>query len=428
MNNPREEIRSWLEEIFDTQEEVGGVSIISLTHNDGYGRELEIYSTKTGQTKWGDVPAMSDVLYRFADRHSRNLTGTQSFKLQAMFGPENRPLRYLPLQITGALHFGALPGGGMATEAPTPTGQLQQAMRLTEQQAQLANAQVQHATQTQHQIIEGLRAENLAYKRENAELWIAAKDLILDLLKMRHDTRMSELAAARAAEFQRQVMALAPALVNMMAGRDIFPNAIAEKSLLDGLAAGTSPEQMRTFATIVASQVQNGDKLSAVLMEHYNKYHEKVARQAAEEKRLLQSTPGVYETGERDAAGDAIKILRGGSAKEVEKQLPAPGSVVMKALGDVMNRPNGTNGVSTSEGSPPGEVSAATEVVGTVGNGAPAAPVVSKEEGDALLDVMLEGASESEIDMLSGILAAKRPDVPDLADRIKARFAAITKK
>lgn len=420
MNNPREEIHGWLEEVFGTQEEAGGVSIISLTHIDGYGRELEIYSVKSGGTKWGDVPALTEVLYRFADRHSRNLPGAQSFKLQAMFGPENRPLRFLPIQMTGALHFGALPGGGMATEPPTATGQLQQAMRLTEQQAQLAHAQVQHATQTQHQIIEGLRAENLAYKRENAELWIAAKDLIVDMLKMRHDTRMGELAAARAAEFQRQVMALAPALVNMMAGKDIFPSAVAEKSLLDGLAAGTSPEQMRTFAAIVASQVQNGDKLSAVLMEHYNKYHEKVARQAAEEKRLLNNTPGVYDTGERDAAGEAIKILRGGSHQEVEKQLPPAGATVMKALENVIDETPKGNGAAN-------EAPTATEKVNGAGVHGPA-PAVTKEEGDALLDVMLEGASESEIDMLSGILAAKRPDVPDLADRIKTRFAAITAK
>lgn len=402
MNNPREEIHGWLGEVFDTQEEAGGVSIISLTHIDGYGRELEIYSVKSGGAKWGDVSALTEVLYRFADRHSRNLPGAQSFKLQAMFGPENRPLRFLPIQMTGALHFGALPGGGMATEAPTATGQLQQAMRLTEQQAQLAHAQVQHATQTQHQIIEGLRAENLAYKRENAELWIAAKDLIVDMLKMRHDTRMSELSAARAAEFQRQVMALAPALINMMSGREIFPQAISEPSLLDGLAAGSSPEQIRMAATFIAANFEGGDKLSALLLDHYNKYHEKKNRQAAEEKRLLNSTPGVYDTGERDAAGEAIKVLRGGSAEEVEKQLPAPGSTVMKALNGMIERPPAEDGGTSASVRAP--------------DGNPPAPAAN-DGAAALLGRLMEGATPQQIEMLASMYDE------DTANALRASFA-----
>jgi hypothetical protein len=385
----KDEICGWVQERMEDVEQDGQLGIIGLIHFDSQGREQPILTKKAGCDKWGDSNALGNAIYIFAARHARGLIGAQSFSLHATYGNAGAATRFLPFGLPGMLQFGHIPGGGLATESPNAIGAQSQGMRLTELVVQGMIGQINPTMHAQLALIDRVMRRLQEVDQENRELWLAAKELIMELNKQRHDVRMQELAAMRAAEFQRQIMALAPALINMMAGKDIFPLLAADTSLLDAIAAGATPDDMRMVTSWLQSR-PNGDVIAATLNDRYANYQKRMSAEKQEEERLIKSVPGrSYEEGERDAAGEATKLLT--------------------------RRPNGSNGEPEPKALTNGHTNGHT-----MSNA-----VASNAEGDELFDTVLATVGDNEIDMLANMIAAKKPDQPDLAARIKARYETV---
>ena len=97
---------------------------------------------------------------------------------------------------------------------------MQQGMRITELIIQGALAQHGRNSEVQDKLIMRLMSYLEVANVENRELWVALKTVLMELQKQTHEQRLKEITAARMAEFQRQVIKLAPSLLNMMAGRE----------------------------------------------------------------------------------------------------------------------------------------------------------------------------------------------------------------
>lgn len=397
------EMRGWIAECLADVEQEGGCSIIGLLHRDGSGRENTIFSMKSGSGKFGDVEAMVDIFYRFAQRHANGLIGQQQFELNAVWGKSDTASRVLPFGMPGRLQFGAIPGGG-ATEPPTEMGMRSQGMRMGEMAVQGAFGQMARNSEVQQRIVDGLMRRQTELEQENRELWIGCKNLLLELGRQRHDERMKELTAARLADFQKQAMRLAPALLNMVADREIFPLAVADESIFDFIASTTTPEDFKALTTILA-QKEGGEKIVPVLIDRYNKYHERAKEEARKEQRLLAGLPDrSYEEAERDAMGDAMKALRPKGAIGGDEQqapaLPAPGDVIRSAVTRVLE--------SVKEGdSIPAQPTRSTPP-----------PSDDKVAADLMRD-LFAGVPADQIGTMIAVLGANNPA---LGERLKVQF------
>ncbi len=391
-SNDRDAIQQFLEEQFGMIEGDGAVSIVGLVHYAHTG-EVQIHAAKTGQAHWGKPDEMARTFDALATRHARGVVGggAQQYQITVCRGTDGRPTSVLPFVRVGARNI-AGPEGSLATEPPTPMGLTQQAQRWGEQITQMAfhgMGQLQHSQQRALDARDS-KIENM--EKINADLWLACKNLLLELDKRRHDERMSEIAAARMAEFQKQVMTLAPALVNMMTGKEIVPLSAADTSILDTIAAFATPDDVRLITAGLATK-EGGATIASTLQDRFNQYHRRKAEQDAVEKRLMAGLPArSYEEAERDAAGEAIRALRGAPVET--KALPT---------GKTANGVNGANGAN-------GHVETATSDT----------PV----DGEKLWDDLFTSAEPGKIEMLIGVLGSAQPG---LADRLRARFEASKK-
>jgi hypothetical protein len=333
-----------------------------------------------------------------ASRHARGISGggAQQYEIAIMRGSDGRPTSVLPFVRIGSSNIMG-PSGSLATEPPTEMGRLQQAQRWGEQLTHSTFTMNERLLHSQQAALDSRDRKIADVERTNADLWIACKGLLLELDKKRHEDRMGELTAARIAEFQKQAMALAPAILNMMAGKEVFPLSASDTALIDGIASWASPEDVRGITAMLSTK-PGGEKLSAILMDRYDQYYKRKAAELEAEKRLMRDLPHrTYEEAERDAAGDAIKALRGTAV--------VGGSPEAKALNGHTNGHSNGNVV---------ERATAGIIVET--------PVASEDTG--LLTDLVERVPSGQLDMLVGVLGGSDPE---FAKRLKERLETLKK-
>lgn len=315
----RESIRSWLAERLEDVEQEGALSLVGLVHWDGSGRDNEIFSMKTGQGKWGQADAMSDAFYNYATRHARGLIGAQQFQMGACYGVSNKATRFLPFMLSGALQIGQLPNGGLSTEAPTQVGQTSQGMRLAEIVTQGMLGQINPTFRVQADLIDRLMRNNNELSAENRELFVALRTELMKTAQFAHEMRMKELEFIRSTDERRKLIRIAPALINAITGREIFPVSAEDTSLVVSLAENISEDELKVLQMALA---EKSPELGALITSRFAEIRKAKAQEAEEIKKLAaQATGKTYEEAERDAAGDPIKELGPANGKADPKQV-----------------------------------------------------------------------------------------------------------
>ena len=330
----QDDIGNWITEQLTEINEKGAASQMMLFHVNGRGEEVEVYSMKSGTGKWSDVSAMTELFFTIAHRHARGLPGQQTFQLACVFGTDNKPTRFHPFTMPGALLFGPIPGGGLGTESPTPTGQTQQGMRLTEILVQGAFAERKHASEVLSAIVTDLRKALADSQGEVRDLWVALKEVLARLMEAERKAQLEVIAAKRNAMLVQELTRLGPAMVNGVTGRNIFPIDAASTSALRGLnkildAMPGARDHLASLAT------QAGPEAQAAYVSIDQQLQE-IARQEAEQEKKVKELAGEsvgddYAEAIRDAGGQVIKILRksargdapkNGDAKQLPEKSP----------------------------------------------------------------------------------------------------------
>jgi hypothetical protein len=397
--NDRETIRQWLESEFAAVEESGAVAIIGMVHHAHSG-PAQLHAMKVGHSKWGDADAMAHTFDSIASRHARGVSsgGAQQYELSICRGSDGRPTTVLPFVRVGSPNITG-PSGSLATEPPTTVGQVQQGMRQAELVVQGMLGQIHPTFRVQGDLIDKLMKRLSEVDQENRELWVAAKGLLMELMKEKHADKMRELMAARMTEFAKHVMRLAPALLNMMTGREVFPLSPADTGILDTIAALATPEDVRALSAVLMTKGDEGAALATVLTDRFSTYHKRRKEEETAEQRLIAGLPArSYEEAERDAAGDAMRVLRGGGGP---KALPA----------------NGKSGGGSSAG-----------LAKTNGNGhadVSTTPTSPGSEGDQLWQDVFNQVPADMIHMLASGLGTQDPE---LSKRVLAAYEASKKK
>lgn len=269
----KQSLADWINEALVDPDKGGPCTAISLAHMLGvHPQEVHTKRVVAGQTI---VPRdLADIFQRKAESYCQDLQGAQTFKLLAFYGKNEAEATH-PFMINGAFDL-----GGNVTEAPTPTGEKMQSMRHQEMMVQMAYraiAQNQESLIRQNQMLAD-RCETL--QRENHDAYDIVRDIIQRQVTEQHEQRMEALRFERATAERKKWLSFAPALINQLLGREIFPQATADTALVESICDSMSAEQVEKLAGALPPE------LWGPLANRMNAHMDKKHREAEAMKQL----------------------------------------------------------------------------------------------------------------------------------------------
>ena len=247
----RQTLESWINEAVNDKDKDGSCTALGLIHMTG-NTEKEIHLSKLGVGGSWTPKSLSEMFRSKAESYSQDLPGVQTFQILAFFGGRNEPQAFHPFTVSGRLEH-----GGLATEAPTPEGKLQQRMRHEE-------ALIQGTFRERAMLLEQnnvVLGQALSLLKQTSDALLEARKESLDASQVVKEVMLGQAEQKTAAmvqieKYKRDTaerakwLGMAPALVNQLFGREIFPQSTADSALIDSIADSISPEQIEKIAAM----------------------------------------------------------------------------------------------------------------------------------------------------------------------------------
>ncbi len=244
----RQSLESWIAEVLsDTEQDPGPAGnnlchMISLVHMQGGQNQVEVHNYKVGGKKFTENE-IGKLLRGKAEAFAQDLAGTQTFWLLAFYGGANQPGAKHPFTVTGE-EDRALG----ATEGPTGQGLVQMAMRHAEMTAQLGFRQQAMLFQQSQNMIEFLARENHTLKSENQDMFGIFRQMAMETATANDERQAKHLAFQRATDERKALLKFAPALVNTITGKEVFPESTADTALVETIADVLDEKMMMSLA------------------------------------------------------------------------------------------------------------------------------------------------------------------------------------
>ncbi len=326
-----DELKQWwvdrFAEVVQQGERALPLEMAAVVHYAASGAEttLAVFHSKQPTSHW-NADHVSTELLNIAGRHARGLSGgVQQYAMVATFG--SKPLRMQPFQRISPMQLGQLPGGGLASEGTSPTGQMAQAQRLLETQAQgnfaltaqlVQGYQALVATLVQREAATAATAS--ANEQKAAERFLALQNLILEWTKQAASQQLRQLGI----EIARKMLPLAGPAVGLMTGKDLSP-AASEAAFFDWLASqDLSMEQLEAARAALPAGDGSSAMGGAVFIDLLAKARKRKAEREAAEERAVSGIPHAsLARGERDALGDAFAAMGEKPSEAAKKVLAA---------------------------------------------------------------------------------------------------------
>lgn len=246
----RQTLEQWVVEAVNDPDKPGPCSGLALMHMvAGGGVGEEVHSIQFGGSEW-TPKKVADLFRHKAEGRAQDLTGVQQFQVWAFYDKRTEPQAKFPLTITGRLDF-----DGSSTEGPTNTGLASQAMRHSEAVMQLAFRQTSMLFEMQARTMQMLSDQNASLARENIEAFNALKEAAAASLEGRMSERRELLEYERSSQERAALMKFLPALVNTVAGSDVFPASTADSSLVESIASRLDEEKLSALVNILPPEV-----------------------------------------------------------------------------------------------------------------------------------------------------------------------------
>ncbi len=295
----RQTLEAWIAEALEDDEKRGPSGEhpwpcrqITLVHMQGPTASREIHPALV---EGKSAKILSQIFEGKAQSYAQDLPGVQTFNLLAFYGTTHEAQAFHPFTITGeAFH------PGLATESPDATGILQQLMRHLEIKEKLHVQERVTVFDTLMQTIDFLSKGYARLQEENAEAFAIMKEIMLEKSLNSHDQKMKELAFIRGTGDRDKIMKVAPALINQIAGREVFPQSTADTAILEALVDNVEPEMLEMFLASGKIPVEAAGLLKArftEIAESKVKNQERLAL-LAKQSRVATGDP------EAEAAGD----------------------------------------------------------------------------------------------------------------------------
>lgn len=224
----KQTLDQWIREAIIDEEKDGKCTSFALVHMRS-NVEKEIHAIKLGDKKW-DPKNLAQIFRGKAEGYSEELPGMQNFQLHAFYANRNEPQASKPFMVKGYTEM-----DGLATESPTGGGLVQQAMRHMEVLMQTTVRQTGTIFEMTNRTLEALTISNTQLRNENRDAFEVVKELIMQQADNRHRYRMEELSYQRSSNERKALMQAAPALVNSLTGREVFPQNSNDTALVEML-------------------------------------------------------------------------------------------------------------------------------------------------------------------------------------------------
>jgi tRNA isopentenyl-2-thiomethyl-A-37 hydroxylase MiaE len=247
---------SWIADIMSDGEKDGPIAALILLHvREGKDTELDKIRF-TGAKQW----TASELALRFRSRaegYAQDLPGAQTFNILAFYrtsadGPvATEPEARHPFVLQGE---GVASSGILTTESPDQKGQAQQGMRHIE----VVFAENLRMTRTlldrYDSTLSALAEQNRVLNREQIESSKLIREMYLQARGEEHRMQLEEKKAEQMASLMDGLMKYAPALLNTITGREVFPQPTADSALVEALIQATTPEMVQALATVLPPQ------------------------------------------------------------------------------------------------------------------------------------------------------------------------------
>ncbi len=262
----RQTLDQWVRECLVDPDKDGKCTAMTLVHMQGQA-EKELHTVRLGGKPW-DPKDLAGLFRGKAEAYAAELMGTQTFNILAFYADRGEPQARKPFVLQGETdHHGM-------TEPPTKEGQTMQGMRHMEAVIQLAFRQTAMLFEQSQHTVTALVQQNGTLMRENRESFEMMKELMIRQIQTDDERAMKRLEYERKSSERSKWLGMAPALVNTLTGRDIFPQSNADTALIDAVVDSIDEEGISKLSTIIKPEVwaplasRMAKRLQARRMDH----------------------------------------------------------------------------------------------------------------------------------------------------------------
>lgn len=259
-------LEGWIREAVLDPDKNAPCSMLSLVHHGSVKKDL--HSVRLGGTTTRTPGELAQLFEGKARTFCQELSGVQQLELLAFYGDTVEPQAFHPFKVTGSLEFSTGGSGTLETEGPTERGLAGQAMRHSEAIMQFGLRSMAMVTEMQGELIAVQAQQIRSLMAENGDAVKLVKDALLEKALVSHDRQMAEIAAADKANMKAALMRYAPALLNTLTGREVFPQQTADTALIETIASKVAPEQLAMIANFLPAEV------SGPLLARFNQIFE----------------------------------------------------------------------------------------------------------------------------------------------------------
>lgn len=293
----------WIREAMLDEEPGEKLKQLRLIHMVGM-QQRELRTTVFG-TKAFTPENLAKMFRGLAETHVQELAGVHTFELQAFYGDRTEPEAYYPFLVNSEGDH-----SGLYTESPTEQGKVQQNMRHAEMVIQQAYRRQERLDELTIRFAEMQANYVVRLTDDNREMFAVMKDMMMNASLNSHQHQMQQLQYSRETEERAKFLSYAPALINTILGREIFPQNNADTALIDAAAEALGEDDIMKLAGIMPPELM-GPLASRIEQAMAKK------RRKQEEMDRIRLAAANHPDPAADAAGEMPQVvrLRGGAAK-----------------------------------------------------------------------------------------------------------------
>ena len=239
----RQTLESWIAEAKIDPDKEKPVSMMTLVHMVGQA-EREIHTVRFGGGIREDKE-LAELFQGKAEGYCQDIPGVQTFCLLAFYGG-NEPEARHGFSINVEQDF-----GGLATEGPHAQGLTQQAMRHSEAIVQMAFRQTAMLFDTTQRTMAMLTEQNAKLMLENHDAIEIVRKVMFEKVTDERQHEQNMLKMKRETEERKKWLSFAPALINTVLGREVFPQSTADTALIETVVDNLTEENIMALAKVM---------------------------------------------------------------------------------------------------------------------------------------------------------------------------------
>jgi len=290
----RKSMDDWIREALNDPDKDGPCSMLVLVHMVGE-QQKEIHAVKfTGKT-WAEKD-LAEMMRGKAETYCQDLPGVQTFQLLAFY-KSTHPEAFYPFIVNNISNTNGLFTENLTSEEGRRSAHSRREEMFFQQMFQFQRSLNEHAGS----VIDRYARHNEQLHKENMDAYGIVKDMLMEKSLNDHKFKMERLQYERDSDERKKWMQWGPMLINTIVGREVFPQSVADTSLVESIADSLKEDDIMKLAGVI------DPKLLGPLMARVEQF---IQKKEDEQKQKMVLRELASPDPEADAAGDVIDISK----------------------------------------------------------------------------------------------------------------------